>query len=73
MLTLNADACTEVVLRSLCLVDYLHSCDKFTGNCTCFDVNHFKGSQRSPCEIFLSDANVGDPVDSIFVSCVELH
>lgn len=48
---------------------YLHLCDTFTGNCTRFDVNHVNGL-RSPCEILLSDANVGDPVDSIFVSCV---
>ncbi len=63
----KADACTEVMYSS-CLVDYLHLCDTFTGNCTCFNVNHVKGS-RSPCET-LTDANVEDPVDSIFVSCV---
>lgn len=62
----SLDACTEMILYSLCLVDYLHLCDKFTGNCTCFNVNHFKGLHRSPCEIFLSDANVEDHVDSIF-------
>lgn len=68
----KADACTEV-MYSLCLVNYLHLCDKFTRNCTCFNVYHFKGLQRSLCEIFLSDANVGNSVDSVFVSCVELH
>lgn len=64
--SLSGDACAGMILYSLCLVDYLHLCGKFTGNCTCFNVNHFKGLQMSPCEIFLSDANVEDPVDSIF-------
>lgn len=44
---LSLDACAEVKLCRLCLVDYLHLCGKFTGNCTCFDVNHFKGMQDS--------------------------
>lgn len=67
----KADACTEV-MKSLCLVNYLHLCDKFTRNCTCFNVYHFEGLQRSPCKIFLRRKTL-ETVDSIFVSCVELH
>ena len=55
----------------ICLVNYLHLCSNFTGNCTCFNVNHFRG-------LLVMSSNVeqkSQPLWTVFffVIYVELH